>query len=220
MTPPDPRASNAPATRDQVSITPQRSLTKRGTARLASIVDSAATLFDTVGYAQTTMDQIAEFNGIGKGTLYHYFRHKTEILYEIHLNVFVPQLESALARANEDLPATEELRLLLVEALQLFATHPHHMRVIAEHHREFGDEHRQMVNRDRALYRDVVHAAVARGLGDDELGRHDAEMATMSFLGVLNWSMMWYRPEGRLSAHQTAEALWACVFHGLAPRRQ
>jgi len=165
------------------------------------------------------MDQIAEVTGTGKGTLYHYFRHKTEILYEIHLEAFLPQLRAARARAAEDLPAPEQLRLILTEALVLFAAKPHHLRVISEHHREFADEHARLVGADRDEFRTIVSAAIDRGIRSGELGAHDPEIATMMYLGVLNWSMVWFDPAGRLTPREAADSLWSCSFLGLAPRR-
>src|SRR6266852_5718382 len=47
--------------------------------RRASILDAARCVFARKGYADTVVDDLAEQAGIGKGTLYLYFRSKSDV---------------------------------------------------------------------------------------------------------------------------------------------
>ena len=44
------------------------------------LIDIAAQLFDSKGYAQTSINDIAREFGLGRSAVYHYFRNKEEIL--------------------------------------------------------------------------------------------------------------------------------------------
>lgn len=46
----------------------------------AAIIEAAVTLFGERGYENTTIAALAETAGVGKGTIYSYFRSKNEIL--------------------------------------------------------------------------------------------------------------------------------------------
>ena len=48
--------------------------------RRATLIETASKLFVEKGYETTTMDEIAAGAGVAKGTLYHYFASKTELL--------------------------------------------------------------------------------------------------------------------------------------------
>jgi AcrR family transcriptional regulator len=47
------------------------------------VLDAAMTVFSRNGFHETHVDQIAEFAGIAKGTVYRYFKSKEDILREI-----------------------------------------------------------------------------------------------------------------------------------------
>lgn len=46
-----------------------------------AILNAAIHLFGTKGFEETSIDELAQHAGIGKGTVYSYFRTKREILY-------------------------------------------------------------------------------------------------------------------------------------------
>lgn len=49
-------------------------------AKYRSILDAAERLFVRYGYKKTTIDEVAGEAGVGKGTIYSYFRSKEELL--------------------------------------------------------------------------------------------------------------------------------------------
>ena len=48
--------------------------------RKKEIIDATLKLFSQKGYEATSMSQIAELAGIGKGTIYEYFESKEELI--------------------------------------------------------------------------------------------------------------------------------------------
>src|SRR3954452_6177364 len=60
------------------------SASQAGPGRRDEILREAALLFLESGYRGTSMGTIADRVGIAKPTLYHYWRSKEDILYEIH----------------------------------------------------------------------------------------------------------------------------------------
>ena len=55
-------------------------IVKNPEERRNEILDAAEILFITKGYAKTTINEILQTLGIAKGTLYHYFKSKEELL--------------------------------------------------------------------------------------------------------------------------------------------
>jgi len=54
-------------------------VSKKHDVRLNEILDAAEMLFSQIGYEKTTINNILEKVGIGKGTFYHYFQSKEEL---------------------------------------------------------------------------------------------------------------------------------------------
>lgn len=57
--------------------------TERKTQRRNQIVQAAATVFSKTGFIQSTISEIAGTAGIGKGTVYEYFRSKDELFFAV-----------------------------------------------------------------------------------------------------------------------------------------
>lgn len=53
---------------------------RRADLRRCALVESAGALFVSKGVEATTVDDIAEAAGVAKGTFYHYFRSKSDLL--------------------------------------------------------------------------------------------------------------------------------------------
>ncbi|TVM30593.1 TetR/AcrR family transcriptional regulator [Oceanidesulfovibrio marinus] len=53
---------------------------RKANLRRAALIDAAGKLFVEKGYDATTMDEIAAAAGFAKGTLYHYFANKADLL--------------------------------------------------------------------------------------------------------------------------------------------
>jgi AcrR family transcriptional regulator len=81
--------------------------------RKETILDCARHLFATKGYAETTVDDIAQACAMQKASLYHYFNSKQQILQEM--------MDLACARWSERLPEYARGRDL-PETLHIIAT--------------------------------------------------------------------------------------------------
>lgn len=88
---------------------------KKHDIRKSEILDAAETLFYSQGYNKTTINDILKVVEIGKGTFYHYFKAKEEVLDEIINRVIEKDVEMAQA-VNEDntLTAAEKFFKILV----------------------------------------------------------------------------------------------------------
>jgi AcrR family transcriptional regulator len=85
----------------------------------SEIAQKAIALLASKGFQATTIQDIADAAGLGKGTIYHYFKTKEEILLVISEELFHEMERSfgaALLRINEP---REKLSALIEEALHV-----------------------------------------------------------------------------------------------------
>jgi AcrR family transcriptional regulator len=85
--------------------------------RRIEILAAAGRLFTSKGYEKTTINDILEMVGIGKGTFYHYFSSKEELL-----DAIVSQMAEYVVAAarqiadNPQMPAMEKMRAIILLA--------------------------------------------------------------------------------------------------------
>lgn len=86
-----------------------------------SILDAADRLFPRYGYKKTTMDDLAQEAGIGKGTIYLYFTSKEEVALSCVERLQAHIREQLSAIAHSDDTVVERLRRMLVARVVLKA---------------------------------------------------------------------------------------------------
>ncbi len=102
-----------------------RETKKRETRR--SILEAAVRLFGERGYEKSSIEQIARAAGVGKGTIYGYFRSKDEIFIAFCEDEIDYAFAQLAEKNNPDAPLQEQLLTLFMSQFR-FVTH----------NREFG----------------------------------------------------------------------------------
>ncbi|TPV47233.1 TetR/AcrR family transcriptional regulator [Bacillus dicomae] len=84
--------------------------------RRKEILETAERLFITKGYTKTTVNDILKEIGIAKGTFYHYFKSKEEVMDEIIMRVIKEDVAKAkVIVSNPNIPVLEKLFRILME---------------------------------------------------------------------------------------------------------
>ncbi len=85
----------------------------------SEIARKAMEIFVSKGFQATTIQDIADAASMGKGTIYHYFRTKEEILMAVSIEIFL-EMERSLGAALLRMDQPEErLTALILESLKL-----------------------------------------------------------------------------------------------------
>lgn len=195
MTPPKSQQLNDPSVR--VEMSPRR----------RQVLDEAARLFHDRGYMGTSMDEVAEEVGLTKGSLYHHFPSKAEILKEIYEEA-VDFILSHVDRHPEDATASEVVRLLMKDVLELIRDHPYHVTVYYQEMRWLR-EWLPEAEADRILkkvegYVSYVKDVIRRGVANGEFRPVDESISARVLIGTSSWAHQWFRPNGRLSLDEVA----------------
>jgi len=90
-------------------------IVKEHDIRRQEIVDTAERLFLSKGYDKTTINDILKMNSIAKGTFYHYFKSKEEVMDAVIMRVIEKDLVIAKEiAANSKLSALDKIIQFLV----------------------------------------------------------------------------------------------------------
>jgi AcrR family transcriptional regulator len=179
------------------------------------ILDAAAQVIRKKGFHAASMADIAESVNLQKASLYHHVSSKQQILLEL-LDRALEMLTARITPIiNQSIPADEKLRQMIRVYLQSLAENPDLSSVLLFEHRSLDKKShaRHVPHRDQFedLWRDVVREGVRTRLFTcSEVG-----LAVRGLMGILNWTLTWYRPNGSMSIEKIADYYADLFFDGL-----
>jgi AcrR family transcriptional regulator len=181
------------------------------------IIERCADLFDAGSYHRATMQMLADQVGLGKPTLYHYFRSKTDILYAIHqqhIAALIDGLDSEQRRgASPDQLLVHACRDILDE----IAKHPGYVRAFFEHYTELDEPKRAEIRRRRQEYFGKICGIIKAGVAAGAFRKCDIELTAYGFLGMCSWAYQWYPAmPGKIPTQKLAETLCETFLSGLS----
>ncbi len=161
-------------------------------SRRHDIFAAVSRLFIERGFVETSMREIAEAAGMGKSSLYDYFKSKDEILIWYFQDEFSDMIEILRDVAGRPLSAVEKLRLVLYLQLDQIAKNKEiSLKLYAELQR-LGGEGRKLIRSKRHEFQDLLSGIVEQGIRegafrsvDPLLATHIVQMAVLSAVFTL-----------------------------------
>jgi len=185
------------------------------------IIQSAIELFGEKGYHATSIQEISEKAEVSKGAVFHYFPNKGDLLFVIHdtfIDIHLEQVERVLMR--EDLCASEKLRELILDLVQLIADFKPSVIIFARELRNITEDNLAIIKakRDKSAYmfRKVIEQGVKEGEFRKDL---DIDVTVKAIFGMCDWTYLWMDPNGRLTTREIGVCFWQILMGGLKPER-
>ena len=179
------------------------------------ILGIAAGMFAAEGYDRTSMSALASACGMSKAHVYHYYKNKDALLYDVirgHLEELCEDVESADDPQADPQTRLENLCKSLLTAYQ-DADNEHKVQLNAL--KFLGEKEQEHIKElERRLV--VVFADAIRGINPKFADADDVLLkpVTMSLFGMLNWHYMWFRPDGPVSRDDYASIATRIVLNG------
>jgi TetR/AcrR family transcriptional regulator len=178
-----------------------------------TILNRSAELFSEHGYYLASMSKIAEACGVSKPNLYHYYKDKEELLFDVihfHLERLVEVVEAA---DRPDLPPEARLRELVGTLLEAYkdADSQHNVQISSM---RFLSANRQaeLKGMERELVR-IFSDAVA-GIAPQLKGTRMLKPVTMSLFGMVNWHYLWFKSTGPFTRADYSDLVTRLIADG------
>lgn len=183
--------------------------------REAELHATATRLFRQRGYHATSMQDLGEALNMNRGSLYHYISGKDELLWAI-LNRALDLLEARVLPVLErDAAPVERLTDAIREHLRVAAEHADELSLIQIELRALSPERQRAIIGRRDAYEAAWRSTIDAGIADGALRPFDVRLAGIGILSACNWFTQWYRPNGRLSVDDVADAFGELFLGGL-----
>lgn len=179
-----------------------------------AILQEAARLFADKGFHNASMAELAKACGVSKPLLYHYYRDKEHILFDI-ADSYMDQLLAIVAGVEaQDLEAEPHLAGLVMRFMEEYE-HSQSQHVVLVQDVKFlqAAQEEWVVGKQRK-----VVAAFAEAIERVEPGlkvRNLAKPVAMILFGMINWTFTWLRADGHFTYADMAPVVTAILLNGV-----
>ena len=186
------------------------------TARREAIIDTSARIFAQRGYHATGITELCTANDLGKGSLYHYIGSKEELLAAIHDRVMDEVMAGAERVAQAGGSPSQQLAMLGDELLDVIHRYPDHVWVFLHEFPALTAERADQFRVRRRAYERRVEAILQACVDSAEFRQLDPRLTAMAWFGMHNYTYLWLKAGGPLSARDVARPFAEIFMRGIA----
>ena len=161
------------------------------------IFEAIAKLFKEKGFYNTSIKDISEKVGLKGGSLYYHIKSKEDALFKIcedAINTHLANLEK-IAETHDD-PKTK-LKKIVENQIDYFTNNFYKTSVFLIETKALGDNYQKLYTEKRDRFESHVRRVLREGMKKGVFRKGDVRFMTFAILGMLNWMVIWYDPEGK-----------------------
>jgi AcrR family transcriptional regulator len=156
------------------------------TNKREAIIEAARKLFTTEGYEATTMAQVAREAGVGVGTMYLYFKNKSDLLFAVKGNWEMQYLRFLELPEIQSLPYRERARPLIEKSFAICAEHQEMVQLMGLQPETVGEWH----GHDHGLVWQALQVVFEEGIRAGEVRPVDPKAAAVIAFGMVNQALL------------------------------
>ena len=182
------------------------------------IIATAVQLFYHQGFNNTTLEAVAEAMNVTKPFIYSHFVSKNQLLGEIcgrGIRASLEALQKAMVLRGTP---TEKLDSMGRDFMLAVLANQAHIAIYNREEKHLAAEDREAINSLRREFDRKFTALLKEGVAAGEFSVDDVNLAALAIGGIVSWSCVWYRPNGRLTQAETADGIAALVLQMVGAR--
>ena len=168
------------------------------------IVSTAVELFYSRGFGNTTLEAVAEKMKVTKPFIYSHFNSKNDLLAAICSHGIGASLEVLNRVVASGGSSTDKMRVLARDFMLAVIENQGHIAIYTREQKHLSKENSDAIYDMRREFDRKFCALLNEGVKAGEFAVDDVQMASLAIGGIVSWSYVWYRPNGRLSRDETA----------------
>lgn len=183
--------------------------------RREEVLGVAASVFSEKGYRASTIQDIGRELDITSAALYYYFTSKQEILSELIVRP-IQQLEAMSAEvAASSLSNREKLFEIMRRHIEMMLQQSELFTIFLRERVELEPVHAKRLAELEEKYYRRVRGVVEAAQKEGELRAVNPQLVALGVIGMTNWVLRWYKPDGQLSMAEIAAGLMDVVEGGV-----
>jgi len=183
------------------------------------ILETAAELIRERGYANVTLDQIAERLHISKVSIYHHWTSKKEIIFDLHriaYKIVIESLEKIVG--DDDSPDSKLRRAIENHVSQVVVTGIGPM--LPQQDWLVISRHKKEIVKLRDTYEDMLRQIIHEGVKKGTFRRVDVKLLVYTIVGASNYTWVWYSSSGPMTPKEIAAHMSDFILGGIMSTSQ
>ena len=181
--------------------------------RRTEIFASSVDLILDKGFNETSMQEIAEAAGIGKSTLYDYYKNKDEILVFYFENEIKMITECAREVVRQNTSASAKLRKIMLLHLDYLMDNKRVFLKLSFEAQRLSFESQDRIQAARHAYQDLLRNLIEDGVQNKEFRPVNSLFAARSIFSLLSLAVFTSRPTG--TPEEMLEEALDILFKGI-----
>jgi len=183
------------------------------TNRRHEIFHQVVNVFVKKGFQETSMREIAESAGIGKSTLYDYFKTKDDILLYFFEDQINELTEAAQRIALQNIAADKRLRQVMKTHLEFLQANKSLFMKLSLEAQRLKLESQKQVQKKRHAYQDLLRGLIEEGIREGAFRKVDSLLAARMLINTMAPVVFTSRPTG--TAQEMMEETMDIFFKGI-----
>jgi AcrR family transcriptional regulator len=192
-----------------------------GARRDQEVLDAATKVFHSRGYADASVQHIADELGILKGSLYHYIDSKEDLLFRL-LDETHNEVQAILdeVAAMDGMPPLDRLREYIMRQVEYTSRNLAKMAIYYPDADQLSAARRKEIYRKRRVHEQFVASLISEAQERGEVDQAvDAHLSTDYLFGSMIWVYRWYKPNGKLRPADLATTCADFIMNGVTGPR-
>jgi TetR/AcrR family fatty acid metabolism transcriptional regulator len=155
--------------------------------RRRQIVDTAIRTIATRGFANTTLNDIAEEAGVSTGVITYHFRNKDDLIEQSIRKLFEAPNEYVIGRVDEKSNYREKLRTYIASTIRFNVEHRDHCVALLYSFSSISsqEQRQEVIARHHVKIRRFLEKILREGQAAGEFGRFDAAVIAQIVCGAI-----------------------------------
>ena len=183
--------------------------------RKAQILKLATDIFYRDGYEKASLQEVAKRAGITKAAIYHHFKNKEEILF----NLVTTTSDQLISDLNKTIliksDPVEQLRRMLTAHISKMKEDKASVKILIEDKRFLGKKYAGIIKTKQKAIFEIYKNILEEISNNARLKNVNIITANFSLFGIMNWLYHWYNPKGDLSIEEITDNIIKMIFYGL-----
>ncbi len=178
------------------------------------LIKVATSLFASKGFRGTSIRDIANAMGMSISNIYHYFDNKEGLLLGILQHSSIPLVRKLRQASDPNLEPLERFKRLLRSHIQHSAEGSKEGKIFLLDEEHLSKEGAEI---NRKLQREILKIYLSSLRELEAAGYVQCRSITVlafNILGVLNWTLRWHRPDGKLTLEEITEEVVSFILNG------
>ncbi len=183
------------------------------------IIEEAVELFKVKGYLGTSVQDLANKLGFTKAALYYYIQSKEEVLWEIVDQTMCTAERRMETLMQQEMPVLERLKQIIYNQILNVQDDAPYMTIFFNEKVHLSPEKLAIIHARQRNYEESIATVIRQGIAEGVLEPVDALLTAYGILGMINWIIYWFDPNGTCKPEEIAELYVGIILRGIVKEK-